>query len=131
MTVDLGGVGACRYCRHKDHDECKQIGWTDSVCCSCECKWATIARSRAAEASAPQPGAAPPETAPTTGASGDDTPSIQEVITDLRDHASDALAEIGEPGAPWPYALRDEHDSFTRVANWLVDRYNVTEEPHG
>jgi hypothetical protein len=59
----------------------------------------------------------------------DDEPDVKDIIIDLQDHASDALGEIGEPGAEPAHRLRDEYDAFTRVANWLADRYRVDVEP--
>ena len=51
---------------------------------------------------------------------------ISDIVIDIRDHASDALAEIGEPGSVREYLL-DEYHAFNQVANWLAARYNVRE----
>lgn len=58
----------------------------------------------------------------------DDDLTIEDIIIDIRQHARDAIDEIGEPGAAWPFSLREESAAFTRVADWLAQRYRVAED---
>jgi hypothetical protein len=58
----------------------------------------------------------------------DEDLTIADIIIDIRQHARDAIDEIGEPGSGWPSSLREESAAFTRVADWLAQRYRVPED---
>lgn len=55
--------------------------------------------------------------------------ALVELVEVLREHASEAVGQVGEPGM-WPDALRRESAAFAMVADW-VDREFLGREPRG